>query len=148
MDTNILLRGAQPSHPLHADAVNAQITLRKRGDQPCIVAQNLIEFRAVATRPAAVNGLGMTQPQAAQELIHLKALYPLFREAPEILAEWERLVSVYGAEGKQNHDARLVAAMIVHSIPAVLTFNRDDFTRYAEITVFTPQAVLTSTGSP
>ena len=78
MDTNILLRGAQPSHPMHADAVNAQAALRQRGDQPCIVAQNLIEFRAVATRPVAANGLGMTQSQVAHEMIQLKALNPLF----------------------------------------------------------------------
>lgn len=56
--------------------------------------------------------------------------------------EWQRLVSAYVSEGKQNHDARIVAAMIAHGIATILTFNKADFVRYLEIAVFTPQEVL------
>ena len=93
MDTNIILRGAQ----LHPDAINAQIELRRRGDQPCLVAQNLIEFRSVATRPASVNGLGMSQTDADAEIVRLKTLYPVFADVPAILPEWGRLVTTCGA---------------------------------------------------
>lgn len=143
VDTNILLRGAQPIHPMHKAAIDAQEELRRRGDQPCLVAQNLIEFRAVATRPAAVNGLGMNQATANAEIVQLKLLYPVFLDVPAILTEWERLVSLYVSEGKQNHDARIVAAMMVHGITTLLTFNKSDFLRYTGITVLTPQDVLT-----
>jgi predicted nucleic acid-binding protein len=143
VDTNILLRGAQPAHPMHADAINAQVEMRRRGDLPCLVAQNLIEFRAVATRPAEVNGLGMSQPQADAEIARLKSLYPVFADEPGIFPEWERLVSRCGAAGKQNHDARLAAAMVAHGIPILLTYNKSDFVRYSNITTITPQEVLT-----
>ena len=39
------------------------------------------------------------------------------------------------------HDARLVAAMIVHGIPNLLTFNLPDFKRFTEITVISPEEV-------
>jgi predicted nucleic acid-binding protein len=37
--------------------------------------------------------------------------------------------------GKQAHDARLVAAMKVHDLRHLLTFNDTDFKRFTEITV-------------
>jgi len=144
MDTNIILRGAEPAHPMHIDAINAQAELRRRGNNPCLVAQNLIEFRSVATRPGAVNGMGMSQSDADNELTKLKSLYAVFADEATILPMWERLVTTYGSAGKQNHDARLVAAMLVHKITLLLTFNKSDFTRYSDITVVTPQEVLAS----
>jgi len=141
-DTNILLRSADPAHTMHREATDSVDKLRRRGEQPCLVAQNLIEFRAVATRQANVNGLGMNQTEANGEIARLQSLYPVFPDVPAMFLEWQRLVSAYVSEGKQNHDARIVAAMIVHGIGAILTFNKADFVRYSEITVFTPQEVL------
>jgi len=123
-------------------ATDAVDKLRRRGDQPCLVPQNLIEFRAVATRPASVNGLGMGQAQANGEIARLQSLYPVFPDVPAIFSEWERLVNAYISEGKQNHDARIVAAMLVHGIAALLTFNKADFVRYSGIIVWTPQEVI------
>ena len=145
VDTNILLRGAQPTHPMHTETVNAQMELRRRGDLLCLVAQNLIEFRAVATRPTEANGLGMSQSQADAEIVRLKSLYHVVPDVPTILPEWERLVRLYGAAGKQNHDARIAAAMVAHGILTLLTFNKSDFIRYSEITPVTPTEVLTPT---
>jgi predicted nucleic acid-binding protein len=48
--------------------------------------------------------------------------------------------------GKPSHDARLVAAMQVHGIKDVLTFERTGFTRYAGIEVVNPADVVSSTG--
>ena len=42
------------------------------------------------------------------------------------------------------HDARLVAAMSVHGINHLLTFNIADFKRYPAITVLSPNSVLSS----
>jgi len=77
-DTNILLRGAEPTHSMHRQALDAQAELRRLGEQPCLVMQNLVEFRTVATRPRNVNGLGMSQIEVNNEIARLKTLYPLF----------------------------------------------------------------------
>ncbi len=44
--------------------------------------------------------------------------------------------------GKNTHDPRLVAAMIVHRIDSLLTFNVQDFVRFSEITVVDPRTVV------
>ncbi len=65
---------------------------------------------------------------------------------PQILVEWERLVTTHAVLGKNAHDARLVAAMVVHGIDGLLTFNAAHFNRFTAITAFTiltPQDVLT-----
>ena len=46
----------------------------------------------------------------------------------------------YSARGKQAHDTRLVAAMRVHGLTHLLTFNARNFNRYEEITVVDPAA--------
>ena len=46
--------------------------------------------------------------------------------------------------GKKAHDARLVAAMNLHGITHIVTFNSDDFARDAGITVIHPQGLAPS----
>ncbi len=46
-DTNIFLRLAEPKHPMHAEARSAINALAARGDDVCVVPQNLIELMSV-----------------------------------------------------------------------------------------------------
>lgn len=139
-DTNVLLRTAQPQHPHFVTTLRALDVLRNKGERLHIAPQNIVEFWAVATRPAGVNGLGLTVEQTATELDSLKSLFILLPEAP-IHAEWERIVRKYRVSGKNVHDARLVASMIVHGVRDILTFNVLDFSRYNEISVLDPAKV-------
>lgn len=141
VDTNVLLRSVEENHPLNDVAIEAVQTLLAQGEELCIMPQNLIEFWAVATRPASVNGLGLSPAQAIVELSELKAIFILQPDAPAMLAEWERLVVKYQVMGKQAHDTRLVAAMIAHQITHLLTFNTADFKRFAEITAIDPHSL-------
>ncbi|HJT69510.1 MAG TPA: hypothetical protein VJ731_04885 [Terriglobales bacterium] len=43
--------------------------------------------------------------------------------------------------GVQVHDARLVAAMRVHGVKRILTFNDKDFARYTDIAALHPGTV-------
>ena len=47
----------------------------------------------------------------------------------------------YSVKGVQVHDAKLVAAMCVHDLTHILTFNVDDFSRYPEIIAVHPSTV-------
>jgi predicted nucleic acid-binding protein len=148
LDTNILTRSAEPGHQMYQPATDAVEALRLQGHTLCIVPQVLYEFWAVATRPTAANGLGKTVPEAAAELSKLRARLTLLEDTPAILPEWERLVTSYAVLGKNAHDARLVAAMLVHGVTHLLTFNDQDFRRFAAITVLTPAAVLSPPPPP
>lgn len=137
IDTNILLRLAQPHHPSAPIAVRALRLLREANETLHLTQQNLVEFWAVTTRPIEANGLGCTTQQAAAEIKTLRRLFALLPELP-LQDEWERIVTQYLVSGKSVHDARLVAAMTVHGIDSILTFNTHDFLRYTEIHVIDP----------
>jgi predicted nucleic acid-binding protein len=142
VDTNLLLRLAQPHHPLNTVARAALNALRHRGEDLCLTPQNLIEFWGVATRPvASLNGLGMTPDEADRELTQLEGFFRLLPDVSSIYPNWRRLVVAARVSGRQVHDARLVAVMLAHRISHLLTFNTGDFTRHKGITVTHPQDV-------
>ena len=138
VDTNILLRSAQPSHTVHDRAVRAVSTLIEEGEALVFTPQIAAEFWNAATRPVRHNGLGLSQEEAHAELIKVEGFFSPLTESVEVYAEWKRLVLAYRVSGVQAHDARLVAAMIVYLVGRILTFNNDDFRRYTEIEIIVP----------
>jgi predicted nucleic acid-binding protein len=140
IDTSTLLRTLQPSHPQRETARVAIKALTARGRDLHIVPQNLVELWVVATRPVAKNGLGLSTAEAADELMRLKSMFPLLPDTPAIHPVWESLVIQYRVSGKPAHGARLVAAMHVHGLSTILTFDRTGFSRYAGIEVLHPAA--------
>ena len=141
VDTNVLLRTTDVGDAAQPVAEAALIALRRSGESLSIFPQNLIEFWAVATRPSANNGLGLSIAQAESQVNNLKAMFVLLHDTPEIYSAWERIVIRYQVTGKQAHDARIVAAMKSHNLSHLLTFNDSDFKRFIEITVVNPQNV-------
>lgn len=105
------------------------------------MAQNLIELWTVATRPLGENGLGMTAAKAASELERIKGIFLFLPETPAIYPACEALVTQYQVMGKPAHDARLVAAMQVHNLTAILTFDKTGFSRFPGIEVVHPDQV-------
>ena len=147
LDTNLILRMAEPGHPMRPTALGAAKSLLRREEALCLVAQNLYEFWVVCTRPVALNGLGLSASQTEAELASLKHQFIVYDDTPAIRPIWEHLVMKYQIVGKNAHDARLVAAMLVHGIPRILTFNTADFHRYTEIESVTPDDVLKSSAN-
>jgi predicted nucleic acid-binding protein len=141
VDTSLLVRALQPQHPLCAVAQTAIDRLRLKERRLYVVSQNLVEFWVVATRPAGENGLGLSFAEALAELARVKSFFALLPETEAIFPAWERLVTAYQVSGKPAHDARLVAAMHVHGVTSILTFDKTGFTRYAGIEVVHPAAV-------
>jgi predicted nucleic acid-binding protein len=131
LDTNILLRFAQRSHPLNLVVRQKIRQLLREGHPLHITSQNCIEFWNVATRPKDKNGFGFTPARADRLLRRIERLFILLEDSPAIYTRWRTLVVRYGVSGVQVHDARLVAAMQVHEIRYILTFNTSDFKRYA-----------------
>jgi predicted nucleic acid-binding protein len=128
VDTSVLARLANTADALYSTATRAVVELHRRGEGLHITAQNLIEFRVVATRPIAVNGLGMTSTVADSQATVFEAVFPLLAENSDIYPAWKALVNGLGILGKQAHDARLVAVCHVHGISHLLTFNVSHFT--------------------
>lgn len=141
-DTNILLRLAEPGHPMHAPARDSTALLRRLGHTLAVPPQSLQEFWVAATRPRAVNGLGMTVPQADAEVGRFERDFVVLPESPATYGEWRGLVVRHLVMGKPAHDTKIVAAMTVHAVTHLLTFNEVDFSRYPTVTALTPAGVL------
>jgi predicted nucleic acid-binding protein len=127
VDTSILVRLANHADPSHAVADRAVVELHLRGELLHLTPQNLVEFRNVATRPVAVNGLGFDAASAQATAAGFEALFPLLPETPDIYPAWKALVAAAGVIGKRVHDARLVAVCHVHRVSHLLTFNTAHF---------------------
>jgi len=124
----------------------AIVRLSEEGESLYVAPQNLIEFRNGGTRPAAVNGLGMTIEEAEAKAERYETIFTLLPETPEIYPAWKALVSAAGVTGKQVHDARLVAICHVYGISHILTFNVRHFARLAPfgpgVTIVDPASIL------
>lgn len=141
VDTNVLVRWAEPTDPDHSLATEAVETLILAEQTLYITPQNLTELWNVATRPKDQNGFGLTPAQADQMLKSIEQVFPLSPDIPTIHTEWRQLAVSASVSGRQVHDARLVAVMMAHGLTHLLTFNTTDFVRYPNITVVHPQDV-------
>jgi predicted nucleic acid-binding protein len=140
VDTNVLLRLAQPNHRQYPAAIDGVVRARLAGETLYVTPQNNAEFWAAATRPVgAANGLGLTATAAAGEIATIERLFQLAADDPAIHPIWKGLVITHRVLGTQVYDARLVAAMLAHGIDRILTFNVADFSRYG-VTVLHPAA--------
>lgn len=148
IDTSTLLRTLQPKHPQYDAATRALGLLPRKGRGLHIVPQNLVELWVVATRPVDQNGLGLSPITTAEELGRIKAAFPLLPETPALYSTWETLVVQHRVSGKPAHDARLVAAMKVHGLTAILTFDRTGFSRYPGIEAVHPADVMADAARP
>jgi predicted nucleic acid-binding protein len=142
VDTNILLRSVQPSHPMHAAAVRALEALLAKEEPLFLSIQNVAEFWNAATRPAAYNGLGYSHEQAREEIERLEGFFEILSESAASYAAWKELVTSAGVSGVQVHDARLAAVMKINGITRIVTFNVHDFKRFAGIEAIHPDNVV------
>jgi predicted nucleic acid-binding protein len=140
-DTNILLRRTQSGHESHSLAVESVAVLLEGGEPVYFTPQNISEFWNVATRPRAQNGFGFSVAIAAAEVAKIEQALILIPDSPAAYTEWKRLVLAHGVLGAKVHDARLVAAMNVHGIRRILTFNTGDFKRF-DVETLHPSDVL------
>jgi len=138
-DTNILLRRIHRRDPQHRITKRCLNRLISEGNRICVTSQNLVELWTVCTRPTDNNGLGLPTGQTERILARLERSVARLPDVDVVYPEWRRLVTLHAVAGKKVHDARLVAAMNVHAITHILTFNTDDFARYTGITVIDPQ---------
>jgi predicted nucleic acid-binding protein len=111
------------------------------GAKLCYTSQNLGEFWNTCTRPVESNGFGMAIPEADRRAGLIEERFTLLPDSELVHREWRRLLVAHAVRGVQVHDARLVAAMRVHEIRHVLTFNGRDFQRYNGIVVVHPEDI-------
>ena len=117
-------------------------SLLKQGVMLCYTSQNLAEFWNTCTRPADRNGYGLGIRETDLRAGVIESNLQLLPDSLAVHQEWRRIVVDDAVSGVQVHDARLVAAMRVHGVKKILTFNQRDFVRYSDIQALHPQMLL------
>lgn len=135
VDTNVLVRWVNRLDPDHQVADAALQRLHARREALYVGAQTLIELWGVATRPLVHNGLGRSPAQARRLVDGVRRLLPLLPDDDRVFDQWLLLATTGGVSGRQVHDARIAALMVVHDVMQLLTFNGVDFVRYQQFGV-------------
>ncbi|KAB2902364.1 MAG: PIN domain-containing protein [Anaerolineae bacterium] len=131
IDTNILLRAVLAEMKQHSQ-VDALLKRAIREETELWISGQIIrEFIVQATHPKTLS-IPLTIAQAVQEI---EAIKPLFRIADETALVRDKLLGLltqYPTQGKQVHDANIVATMLAYDLDTLLTLNVDDFKRFED----------------
>jgi len=141
VDSNVLLRWVKPDdrdYPLVVSAIDATL---QRGAVFCYTSQNVAEFWNTCTRPLDRNGYGLSPQETDRRARLFEDKLRLLPDSLAVHQEWRKLLVVSNVSGVQVHDARLVAAMRVHGVGRILTFNEKDFARYTDIEAVNPRTI-------
>lgn len=128
LDTSVLLSAVTPSRRLHEASIRAL-----DGDlgTAYVSGQVLREFMVVSTRPLDLNGLGQDAGTAIKNVEVILARTRFLSEGVEVAARLRALIEQGSCTGKQIQDANIVATMLVHGVPNLLTANLAHFQRFA-----------------
>lgn len=141
IDTNVMWRRFDLADTRQPTIKAALDTLILRGETLYVTAQNLIESQSLATRPVNGNGLGLTRAEANEKAKEMEALFSFLADTSDIYPRRRTLMETVEVNGRQVHDARLVAVILAYGVTHLLTFNMSDFRRFPQITVVEPQDV-------
>lgn len=130
LDTNVLVFAACVGSPLHEQASEEIHTRLKSGQELWVSPQVLREYLAALSRPQT-----FSRPKPARDLTadirSFKSRFRLAEEGTAVTDQLLALIEQVEVAGKQIHDANIVATMLVHGIPSLLTHNVADFNRFA-----------------
>ena len=133
VDTNVLLTATDVLRPSHLEAQRIFSKANQQGFHLALSGQILREYLAVATRPVEANGLGLTVPDAVENVEQFLEFANLFEETEEVALRLRELAKNLDVRGPRLHDANIVATMLVHRIPVLVTQNSKDFIGFGGI---------------
>ena len=130
VDTNILVYSSLDRSPFQQQARDALTDLRRRGVSLWISRQVLREYLSAMTRPDGLTGR-VSSGTLVEAVRYFERYFHVAEDGPEVTERLLTLVSQVTVEGRQIHDANVVATMLAHGIPRLLTHNTADFARYS-----------------
>lgn len=130
VDTNVLISAVanRSPHYFHARGLLSRI---EHGDvEAWISRQVLRELMSGMSRPQA-----FARPFSAAEILQTAQAYEgmfiVAEDQPIVTQQLYLLLEQIPFGGKQVHDANIVATMLAYSIPRLVTYNVEDFRRFA-----------------
>jgi predicted nucleic acid-binding protein len=131
LDTNVLVFAASLRSPLHRQASEEIQRRHDSGQELWISRQVLREYLATLSRPQAFSN-PKPGPELAGDIRYFLDRFRVAEEGPAVTGKLLELVESREIGGKRIHDANIVATMLAHGIPALLTHNVADFAGFAD----------------
>jgi len=103
VDTNILLRFADRTHPLHPRIRAAVRVLRTEGHRLQATPQNCIEFWNVADPASRQERAQLGACRCRPAVTPCGAAFPVLPDVPAVYPQWRQLVVAFGVSGVQVH---------------------------------------------
>ena len=132
LDTNVLIYASNNISPWHQSSKEKIQKLLSEEFRLFISPQILREYVSVASR-----SIGIEKPTPWEMILsnyeYFQNNFTLLDEGRHTVIELSRLLSKIPAAGKHVHDANIVATMLAHDIPNLLTHNTGDFSRYSQL---------------
>jgi predicted nucleic acid-binding protein len=138
VDTSVVVRAIRREDLQHAAAVRMLNRLLDDGAVLHSAPQVCYELWVVATRPHAMNGLGLRPVEARRLIDDLRLTFVIKPDPVDLVEGWLALCTAQEVRGKRAHDARLVAWMRSYGIRDMTTFNAADFTAFHDLTLHIP----------
>jgi predicted nucleic acid-binding protein len=130
VDTNCLIYAQQVLSPFNAAATAKLQALAAAGHPLYISRQVLREYLAVMSRPSA-----LTSPVPIAGLVadvrRFQGQFLIAEDGSAATVHLLNLLAAIPCAGRQVYDANIVATMLAHGIPRLLTHNVADFSRFA-----------------
>jgi predicted nucleic acid-binding protein len=137
VDTNVLVFATQVTAPWHTTAELALSDLRAAGTELWISRQILREYLAALSRPQTFAS-PLPVSVLVTDVAQFQQLFFIAEDGPAATAYLLTLLGIIPCAGRQIHDANIVATMLAHGIPNLLTHNVADFQRFAAYVTVVP----------
>ena len=137
VDSNVLVYATASTAPLR-DRARVALARLAVGEPLSLSRQILREYVAAMTRPQTW-GKALTLTEAIADAAAFAQRFAILEDGPSVWDQLLRLSRAYSFAGRQVHDANIVATVLAHGEPRLLTYNEADFRRFtALIEVVTP----------
>ena len=132
LDANALVHSTISASPFHLVARDTLDALRAAGAKLQVSLQILREYISATTKPP----LAKKPPDRAPVIANVRQFLTDFTVLADGLPVVDKLLDLLATipcGGKQVHDANIVATMLVHGVPNLLTHNVADFKRFGHL---------------
>ena len=133
VDTNVLVYSRFPASPLCVPAAVKLEELFRANAAVWASRQILREYATSLTRPQNYRIRPVPIADVIRDILYFESVLKIADETAAVTQQLLALLAAIPCGGKQVHDANIVATMLVHGVPNLLTHNVADFKRFGHL---------------
>ena len=131
IDTNVWVNSRVPSAPNY-EVARAALERATREDRQLRISRQIVrEYLATVTRPQTWP-VAIARQEALADAEWLLNNFEVLEDGPQVTDTLIALCRDVTVNGRQIHDANIVATMLANGERRLLTFNSTDFRRYGD----------------